>query len=1641
MSYVRQTVPATVPAPGEKPPLPRPVYRAYDVGAEFNEDYVDLMYRIERRDLGLYLYENNNRPVRDAQGRLIVLSNRWGRVEEVTLNESDTRWIRVLNTSGCAALDTTTIPHDVTLASIEQGQVLDADTVYEARLVPLLLHEDFSAYPAGTSADGPAGAFDRWVVHDDGANNGPSHWEVRQEGGPPSSYITQTTKIWGGTLNGTDPVKPGTLLLRADNPDLPAIDPDQPGNWTDYRVSVYIRSADENGLGVVFRYSDPDHYYRFSMDRQREYRRLVRVVGGVHTILAEDDFVYQENRDYLITVEALGPTLRVYQDGTPVFAESDSALSQGRFGLYCWNNAGARFSDVRVDDFRQGAPVAYRFKFTTSGFAHFFHYLHSFQDEVWPVSLPAGTSIATQIAKAVPPGTPLSDDEARAYEALMARLPAPAIMLNPRELQAMRVEQGQDALAFLVLGPEPVDWKRIALDVMYAHEWAPQPELPGAVKLTDVSFGTSQPNEEAVTLLLREGGDLTGERIEYYRSPGPVAVPAEDPVLFTNTFTGEVGGLLFREAFWPNALDHYTVVDEGDKLGPSVWAEIEDVELLQGIIKQQSSIYGGSTDPAAPDKPGTLALTGSTTWANIRVDTTLRSNIGGGDIGIVFRYLDEDNYSRFSMGQRPGNSPQAPPTGYRRLIKKVRGQVRVLWEDQGIYNLYQSYHVSIEAYRDQLLGYVDNTLLFSLRDPDITSGRIGLYSWRNPGADFEALEVTALESPPVLWQPTFSSLSGVQIVDEPGAVDGPSRWSVQGGVLTQSSNIHVVDGTPHKPGTYALGGSSSWQDVQVSVRLNSTSTGDIGVMFCYQDENNYYRFSLESLPPGGYRRLIKKVGGVVTVLWQDGQAYQQGQSYELTLRAVGGELRGFLDGVSLFTVGEGDLRRGQVGLYCWSNMGARFERVVVRDNARYVGQWAIHDEGTVGGPSVWRIAGGVLTQKASIDGGAFPGYPGTSVVAGASTWDDYRLRVKLRSDDSHAIGVVFRYIDDNNYYRLSLDTQASYRQLVKKVNGTFVPLWVDNVSNYTVGNDLVLTVDVIGSRLVGYMDDARLFEVSDNSLSAGQVGLYCWANSRARFERVEVLRPPLEAYALLRDHFSSGDTSDWSVVDDPSNWKTFEGALRQTSDIYTPPVDRDTLGKQGTQVVARDPTCTDTVISVRLQSLDGSAIGLLFRYGDANHYYRFSMDSQRNYQRLVKNVGGAFTLLWESALGYETGRIYELTVVAIGNALRGYLDGIPLFAVEDGDLTAGRVGLYCWKDQDARFSQLRVYPANLAFNTWLLDEPFNALLPDRWSFVDEGDQGGSSQWAVNNRELRQTSNIHGGSSDPTIPDKPGTYALAGETQWSDYRTSVRLRSDAPGAIGVMFRYQDKDNYYRFSMDHQGSYRRLIKKVAGAVTVLWEDHVQYRMGREYILTLDCVGQRLTGYLDGMQLFSVDDRFLPSGRVGLYCWENAGARFFEVRVAAPTWAPYYTFGPEGLLPDGTRLRVYAGNKNDAPPEEPGVIRRFIATLGERGNIQLPPEGVTLRVRLSGQTGGHMRRFLPEGAYAGVDARVVRKADGTGFFIVVPAATLQGTQLIPGQYRLKMVNRRDNRSIDPVSQVFSEAGNSGPEQVKIDIPWKVG
>ena len=45
----------------------------------------------------------------------------------------------------------------------------------------------------------------------------------------------------------------GLVLLLADRSDLPASHVDQPGEWTDYRLTVQMRSTDDDAIGLIFR--------------------------------------------------------------------------------------------------------------------------------------------------------------------------------------------------------------------------------------------------------------------------------------------------------------------------------------------------------------------------------------------------------------------------------------------------------------------------------------------------------------------------------------------------------------------------------------------------------------------------------------------------------------------------------------------------------------------------------------------------------------------------------------------------------------------------------------------------------------------------------------------------------------------------------------------------------------------------------------------------------------------------------------------------------------------------------------------------------------------------------------------------------------------------------------------------------------------------------------------------------------------------------------------------------------------------------------------------------------------------------------------------------------------------------------------
>jgi hypothetical protein len=135
----------------------------------------------------------------------------------------------------------------------------------------------------------------------------------------------------------------------------------------------------------------------------------------------------------------------------------------------------------------------------------------------------------------------------------------------------------------------------------------------------------------------------------------------------------------------------------------------------------------------------------------------------------------------------------------------------------------------------------------------------------------------------------------------------------------------------------------------------------------------------------------------------------------------------------------------------------------------------------------------------------------------------------------------------------------------------------------------------------------------------------------------------------------------------------------------------------------------------------------------------------------------------------------------------------------------------------------------------------------------------------------------------------------------------------------------------------------------------------------------------------------------------------------------------------MPAGMRIRVYSGALTDPHDADPRLVRRFIAGSGECGRIRFGDGRVTLRLPGLERAGGHQRAFLD--GYGNRSVVMLRKADGTGFFVIPD----DHAGFAPGQYRLRMTYSMDNRGIDSPRQILRQGGDSSPESVWIDLPWR--
>ncbi len=167
---------------------------------------------------------------------------------------------------------------------------------------------------------------------------------------------------------------------------------------------------------------------------------------------------------------------------------------------------------------------------------------------------------------------------------------------------------------------------------------------------------------------------------------------------------------------------------------------------------------------------------------------------------------------------------------------------------------------------------------------------------------------------------------------------------------------------------------------------------------------------------------------------------------------------------------------------------------------------------------------------------------------------NYTISAKVSSSDNDSIGVMFRYQDSENYYRLLLNSQNSYRRLDKTEGGVTTTM-VEDVFAYAINEEYEIEVSANGDYLSVKVNGVSTLEVVDDTFVDGAVALYSAGNSGSYFDDLIItdidsgnnIYEQAFGSSSVRSHFNSVDEGDTSF---PSAWSISSGKFVQSSNIY-----------------------------------------------------------------------------------------------------------------------------------------------------------------------------------------------------------------------------------------------------------------------------------------------------------------------------------------------------------------------------------------------------------------------------------------------------------------------------------------------------------
>ena len=173
---------------------------------------------------------------------------------------------------------------------------------------------------------------------------------------------------------------------------------------------------------------------------------------------------------------------------------------------------------------------------------------------------------------------------------------------------------------------------------------------------------------------------------------------------------------------------------------------------------------------------------------------------------------------------------------------------------------------------------------------------------------------------------------------------------------------------------------------------------------------------------------------------------------------------------------------------------------------------------------------------------------------------------------------------------------------------------------------------------------------------------------------------------------------------------------------------------------------------------------------------------------------------------------------------------------------------------------------------------------DGWDAYNES-YPGESHWTVTDGHLREDSDFYAGGS---VDHRLGTYVRHGIGGARDYELSASLFCGDNDGIGLIFRWDYFDTYYKLEMDKERSFRKLFKVVGGVESLLWSDSGSYTTWTWFDamirVTTEPGGARMQAYIGTTQLFDVlDPAPIDGSAIALYSW-GMGLQYDQARGGA-------------------------------------------------------------------------------------------------------------------------------------------------------------